>query len=140
MLSNFLKIALRNLRSNKPFSLINILGLTIGTASCLYIFLYVQEHKGYDTHHRDADNLYRIVSDLYLPNEQEDMHMATCSPPIPIGMKTDFPEVEAAARLCSPPGVEQNLIRVGDRVLYEKKGYYVDSRLPTEDFRLRTAD
>ncbi len=127
MISNFLKIALRNLRNNKTFSLINILGLTIGTASCLYIFLYVQDHKSYDTHHTHVDNLYRIISDLYLPNEQEDMHMSTCSPPIPIGMKQDFPEVVEAARLCSPPGVEQNLIRVGDRVLYEKKGYYVDS-------------
>lgn len=127
MIQNYLKIALRNLWRNKTFSFINLFGLTVGTACCLYILFYVQEHRSYDRHHRDNGNLYRIISDLQLPNDQEDLHMATCSPPIPMGIKADFPEVEEAARLCSPPGVEQNLIRVGEQVFFEKKGYYADS-------------
>ncbi|MCB0594770.1 MAG: ABC transporter permease [Lewinellaceae bacterium] len=127
MLANFLKIALRNFWRNKTFSLINLFGLALGTVCCLYILLFVQEHRGYDRHHREAGNLYRIISDLGLGNNEEIHHMATCSPPIPPAMQADFPEVEMATRMCNPPGVEQHLLKVGDKVFYEKAGYYVDS-------------
>jgi len=127
MFQNYLKIALRNLLRNKTYSFINIFGLTTGTACCLYILLYVQDHRGYDRHYTGAENLYRIISDLQFPNDQEGMHMATCSPPIPVGIKAEFPEVEAVARACRPMGVEQSLLRVGEQVFFEKSGYYVDS-------------
>ncbi|MBK9017807.1 MAG: ABC transporter permease [Saprospiraceae bacterium] len=127
MFQNNVKIAFRNLWRNKTFSFINLFGLTTGTACCLYILLYVQDHRSYDQHHSEAGNLYRIISDLQLPNDQAEMHMATCSPPIPMGMKSDFPEVEQAARACRPMGVEQSLLRVGEQVFFEKPGYYVDS-------------
>ncbi len=127
MLANFLKIALRNFWRNKTFSLINLFGLALGTVCCLYILLYVQEHRGYDRHHREAENLYRVISDLSFAEGQEPHHMATCSPPIVPALQAEFPEVEAAARLCNPPGVEQHLLKVGDKVFYEKAGYYVDS-------------
>ncbi len=126
MLANFLKIALRNFRRNKTFSLINLFGLALGTVCCLYILLFVQEHRGYDRHHPAAENLYRVISDLDFSGE-ETHHMATCSPPIAPAIKADFPEVEAAARVCNPPGVEQHLLKVGEKVFYEKAGYYVDS-------------
>ena len=127
MLANFLKIALRNFWRNKTFSLINLFGLALGTVCCLYILLFVQEHRGYDRHHREAGNLYRIISDLGLGNNEEIHHMATCSPPIPPAMQADFPEVEMATRMCNPPGVEQHLLKAGDKAFYEKAGYYVDS-------------
>ncbi|MCB0585152.1 MAG: ABC transporter permease, partial [Phaeodactylibacter sp.] len=126
MLVNFLKIALRNFRRNKTFSLINLFGLALGTACCFYILLFVQEHRGYDSHHHEAGNLYRVISDLDFSGKEEH-HMATCSPPIVPTMQVDFPEVELTARVSNPPGVEQHLLKVGDKVFYEKAGYYVDS-------------
>ena len=127
MLRNYLKIAFRQLWRNKSFSAINLFGLTLGTACCLYILLYVQHHRSYDRHHAGVENLYRIISDLNLSDDGETMHMATCSPPIAPAMQEDFPEVELAARVCSHPAIEQNLIRYGEKVFYETKGYYVDS-------------
>ncbi len=127
MFYNYLKIAIRNLLKYKTFSFINLFGLTIGAACCLYILLYVQEQHSFDKHHHDNDRLYRITSDLYMPNDMEPMRMATLSPPIAPVLKTEFPEVETAARVCSPPGVERNLFRLGDKVFYEKQGLYVDS-------------
>ena len=127
MFYNYLKIAIRNLLKYKTFSFINLFGLTIGAACCLYILLYVQEQHSFDKHHHDNDRLYRITSDLYMPNDMEPMRMATLSPPIAPVLKTEFPEVETAARVCSPPGVERNLFRLGAKVFYEKKGLYVDS-------------
>ncbi|MCB0517958.1 MAG: ABC transporter permease [Lewinellaceae bacterium] len=126
MLSNYLKIAFRNLLKNKSFSFINIFGLTMGTACCLYILLYVQDQRNYDHQHHDAGNLYRVITDLGFA-DRETMHMSTCSPPIVPTMKAEFPEVEAVARVCSPPGVDQNLFRIGDKVFYEKKGFLADS-------------
>lgn len=126
MLANFIKIALRNFWRNKTFSFINLFGLALGTVCCLYILLFVQEHRGYDRHHREAENLYRAISDLDFSGEEKH-HMATCSPPIVPAMQVDFPEVEAVARVCKPPDVEQHLLKVGEKVFYEKAGYYVDS-------------
>ena len=126
MLANFLKIALRNFWRNKTFSLINLFGLALGTACCFYILLFVWEHQGYDGHHHEAENLYRVISDLDFSGKEEH-HMATCSPPIVPAMQVDFPEVELSARVSNPPGVEQHLLKVGDKVFYEKAGYYVDS-------------
>ncbi len=127
MIKNYFKIAYRTLSRNPTFSLINLLGLTIGTVCFLYIFLFVQYHRSFDRHHSSRDQLYRIISDLDLANDGEILHMATCSPPIVVGLQEDFPEVEMAVRVCSHPGLEQNLMRIGDRVFYEKKGLYVDS-------------
>jgi putative ABC transport system permease protein len=126
MLRNYLKIAFRNLLKNKSFSFINIFGLTMGTACCLYILLYVQDQYRYDAHHRAAGNLYRIVTDLGFA-DRETLHMATCGPPIVPTMKAEFPEVEEMARVSSPPGVDQHLFRIGERVFYEQKGYLADS-------------
>jgi putative ABC transport system permease protein len=48
MLRNYVKIALRNLWRNKVFSLINVLGLSIGLRACLLIAAYVQDETHYD--------------------------------------------------------------------------------------------
>lgn len=127
MLSNYFKLALRNLLKNKLFSGINLFGLTVGTVCCLYILLYVRDQRSYDSHHRDAARIFRIVSTLSVPDKGEPIKMATCSPPIPPAIQEEFPEVEIATRVCVPPGVEQHLLRAGDKVFFEKKGYCVDS-------------
>lgn len=127
MFRNYLLVAYRTLKRNKTFSFINFLGLTIGTICFLYILLYVRYHRNFDRHHSQIDLLYRIISDLDLANDGEVLHMATCSPPIAPGLQEDYPEVEMVTRACSHPSLEQNLIRIGEKVFYEKKGLYVDS-------------
>ncbi|MCB9266946.1 MAG: ABC transporter permease [Lewinellaceae bacterium] len=127
MLANFIKTAVRNFWRNKTFSLINLFGLALGTVCCLYILLFVQDHLGYDGHHQDAENLYRVISTLEFSEAGEAHEMATCSPPIPPALQVDFPEVELAARVCRPPSVDQHLLKAGEKVFYEKAGLYVDS-------------
>ena len=68
MLQNYLKIALRNLIRNKMFSFLNILGLTVGTACCLYILMYVKDQFGFDKHHQNADNIYRVNTKIERKN------------------------------------------------------------------------
>ena len=62
MFKNYLKIAYRNLAKHKFYSLINIFGLSLGIASCILIFAYIGYELSYDGYHKNADNIYRVVS------------------------------------------------------------------------------
>ena len=55
------KNALRFIKQHRGFSIINILGLTIGNFCCLLIILYVQSELTFDRFHRNGDNIYRVV-------------------------------------------------------------------------------
>ncbi len=69
MLKNYLKIAFRNLWKHRVFSLINIMGLTVGMAACFLIFLYVRFELSYDNFHTKADRIYRLRADIKTPRK-----------------------------------------------------------------------
>jgi uncharacterized membrane protein YdjX (TVP38/TMEM64 family) len=60
MLQNYLKIAWRNVMSNKVFSFINMLGLTLGITCCMFIFLWVKDEWAVDNFHKNVNNLYTV--------------------------------------------------------------------------------
>ncbi|HLX90166.1 MAG TPA: ABC transporter permease [Puia sp.] len=62
MLENYIKTALRSLSRNKTFSIINILGLSLGLACAMLIILYVKDEVSYDRFHKNAGSIYRIYS------------------------------------------------------------------------------
>lgn len=128
MLQNYLKIALRNLTRNKMFSFLNILGLTVGTACCLYILMYVKDQFGFDEHHQNAENIYRINTRIERKNELT-FNGCTVSPPIVPTMQKDFPEVEAHTRVIAFFNVKNNIVGVegNAQTFSENKGYLVDS-------------
>ena len=125
MFKNYFKVAIRFLLKNKPFSFINIIGLSIGTICCLYILLYVKDQYSYDKHHKDADRIFRITTSLAMRGDKHTN--ATCSPPIAPAIKRDFPEVEQFTRIISDFGSTQHLLRYKDKSLYEKDAAFVDS-------------
>ncbi len=61
MIKNYLLLAVKNLRKQKLFSLINILGLTIGITCCLMLFLFILNEFSYDNFHKNGKNIYRIM-------------------------------------------------------------------------------
>ena len=69
MIKNYLKIAFRNLWRHRVFSLINILGLTVGMTACFLIFMYVRFELSYDSFHTKGDRIYRVVADIKTPTE-----------------------------------------------------------------------
>ena len=125
MLLNYLKIATRNLLKHKAFSLINILGLTVGISCCVLLALYVNDEWSYEKHFAAFDRTYRITS-LFKDSDGEHYNPRT-SPPIATRVLAEFPEVENATRVVSPPEVDQHLIQYKDKAFYEKKGFLVDS-------------
>lgn len=97
MFRNYFKIAFRNLWRNKSFSLINIIGLAIGIATCLIIMLYVNNELSYDKFNEKADQMYTVYFQGNVQGEK--MNEAAVMPPVAQTLKRDFPEVEAATRL-----------------------------------------
>ncbi len=65
MFTNYLKIALRNLRKRAFFSVLNIGGLALGMAACLLIFQYVIFENSYDTFHEEAEDIYRVTREPF---------------------------------------------------------------------------
>lgn len=94
MLSNYLKIALRNITGNPLFSIINILGLAIGLACCILITLFVQYELSFDKHWKDADRIHRVTRDFF----SNDLQLVQVAPPIGPLLTEDFPEIEAMTR------------------------------------------
>lgn len=61
MLRNFFITALRNFKNNKTYALLNIFGLGIGIASCLFVFTLINYEYSFDKFHEKKDRIYRVV-------------------------------------------------------------------------------
>ena len=99
MLSNYLKIAWRNIVGNPLFSGINVIGLAIGLACCIVITLFVRYELSYDQHWDNADRIHRVTRDFYGNN----LRLAAIAAPAAPRLKADFAEIEDVTRLL-PPG------------------------------------
>ena len=116
MFKNYLVIAFRNLKKYKSFSFINIMGLTIGIASCLLIFLWIQDELSYDRFHTNSDRIYRIATDEHIGG-QSTKHPAT---PLNIAeaLDNDFPVIENYARLMKQG--QGGIVKYNNRKFLEK--------------------
>jgi putative ABC transport system permease protein len=68
MFFNYLLLSFRNLKKQRGYTIINMLGLAIGLASAIFILLYVKDELNYDTFHPYADKTYRIGYKIQFPN------------------------------------------------------------------------
>ncbi len=124
MLTNSLKIALRNLLKRKGFTALNVTGLAIGVTCCLLIFQYVSYERSYDTFQKNAGRIVRVWLDQYKQGTLS-YQSATTYPAIGPTMKRDYPEVENYCRL-----KDNNLLLSNENVnvkFNETKGYYADT-------------
>jgi putative ABC transport system permease protein len=97
MIKNYFKIAFRNLWKYKAFSVINIIGLAIGIATCLVIMLFVQDELSYDRFNKKADRIVRVVFNANINGGK--ISESNVMPPVAQALKSDYPEVEEATRL-----------------------------------------
>jgi len=122
MISNYIKIAFRNLIRFKAYSAINITGLAIGMACCILILLYVYDEMSYDRFNKNSDRIYRIVVDGGLG--ENSFKAAVTAPPLRNALLQDYPEVEAVTRIRN---FGFPVLRYEDKVFSEEKFYWVDS-------------
>lgn len=97
MLKNYFNVALRNLLKHKFYSLLNVVGLSIGLACFMLISLFVKDELSYDNHFIGADRIYRV--DFAATLNGADHIAAAVGAPTALALKTDYPEVEDAVRM-----------------------------------------
>jgi len=125
MFKNYLKIAFRSIKRQKIYSFINIAGFAIGMACCLLIFLYVRHELSYDRYNKDVERVCRIVLDSR--TQTANRVFVPVSPMIAPTLKSDYPQVEYAARAFTFTG--SRLVRKKDTFFYENRFMYADQEL-----------
>jgi ABC-type antimicrobial peptide transport system permease subunit len=115
MLKNYFTTAWRNLIRNKAFSLINVLGLALGLACSLIIFLWVHDEKSVDRFHQNADQLYQVYERNYYDGKIDAGYPTQGL--LAEELKRVIPEIQYASGLeyASAPGTA-NTFKAGDKV------------------------
>jgi len=124
MIKNYFKIALRNFRRNRAFSLINLGGYAVGMACCLLILIYIRHESSYDKYHKDGERIYRIVQDIR--TKSANRVFAPIAPMVAPTLKSEYPEVKNAARILT---TRPHLVRQENKIFYEDKFMYADQEL-----------
>ena len=102
MLLNYFKIAFRNLLKSKGFSVINIVGLSIGMASAILIILWINHEVQYDQFHEKKDRIYEAWNRSVFSNKLQCWN--TTPKILAKAIQQDLPEVEKnrARQLAEP--------------------------------------
>ncbi|MGD9345820.1 MAG: ABC transporter permease [Candidatus Aminicenantes bacterium] len=118
MLKNYFKITWRNIKNNKTYSFINIMGLAVGMACCILILLWVQDELSYDKFHKNYSDIYQTIPEL--------QNIKVSSNPLALAavFKEQYPEVRQIARFC----YRYWLLKHEDKMFNERGG------LVDEDF------
>jgi len=97
MLRTYFKTAVRNLKRNKSYALINILGLSVGVAASWLIFLVIQFETSFDNFHANKNSIYRIATMLH--SQDGIKYTPGCAFPVGPQLRIDFPEIKQVASI-----------------------------------------
>lgn len=124
MLKNLIKTAFRHIIKHFGYSFLNILGLTLGITSAIFLIIYVSDEVSYDRYHEKADRIYRVSSTIKEPDDNFTWIIAQ----LPFGPQVahDYPEVQAVVRFINMP---RALYKFEDKEFNEENFYYVDSTM-----------
>lgn len=123
MFKNYIKIALRNLSKQKMYSAINIMGLSIGLASCLLITMYILFELSYDRYHVNSDRMYRVWREFNNPDGSVNLRLGPIAPKFAPLLKEDFSEFEYVTRFIRDNGI---LIGRNNRYFTEENFLWAD--------------
>ncbi|MEJ7683118.1 MAG: ABC transporter permease [Segetibacter sp.] len=88
MIKNLLLVAIRNFKRDKWYSILNILGLTIGITFSLFLIFYITDELNYDRYHEKADRIFRIVS--YIQERDKNTNWTSTQLPLAATLKKIF--------------------------------------------------
>lgn len=124
MFKNNIKIAWRNIIRHKGYTIINMLGLSIGITACLLIFVIIQHELSYDTFNANAKHIYRIVTE----NSHSDGNNFEegISAPVADAMHVDFPQLKVSELYANYPA-QINVLGNGDNANGQQKKFLEDN-------------
>lgn len=122
MIKNYLKTTLNNIKKHQFFSIINILGLSIGIASSLFVALHITEELSYDHFNENGDRIQRV----YLKAQLGDQKIQTTNTPgqMANALNSEVPGVENATTF---QGWGSTSFMYGDNKFIERKAIVADS-------------
>ena len=129
MFKNQLKIAWRNIVKDKMFSTLNILGLSLGIAITLILFLFIKQEKSFDSMYANKARIARVLVHTNQDNQSE--IWANASPAVGPALMTDIPQVEYAARMLKNDFGGTASVRANEANYTEDKLFWVDQELLT---------
>lgn len=125
MLKNYLNIAIRNLGRQKVYSVINIIGLSVGIMACIIILLYVQHQSSYEKFYPDADKILRVTT--HYETSGDASKLAITPKEITEVSLNQIPETALATLVFDWRVGREILTRSGDNVFTETEVFYADS-------------
>jgi len=125
MISNYIRSATRNFSRNKFYSILNILGLSLGLTATFFILLYISDELGYDKHFSKHERIYRLEGDFTINNKHD--RFAVSSSAIAPALKIEFPEIEKFCRFASN---DNAVLKFKEKEFFEKQIYFADSTAP----------
>ena len=130
MIRNYIKTAYRSLLKNKGFTVLNVLGLSVGLATCLLIVFYVVDEFSYDRYNVNAERIYRVSEDVSLNGNH--IFSASTEKPLMDALKS-FPQIEKMARIIPKESLflssSKFSVRKGNNNISEKNVTYAESGL-----------
>ncbi|MDR7131863.1 ABC-type antimicrobial peptide transport system permease subunit [Algoriphagus sp. 4150] len=124
MIKNYLKTSLRNLYRHKGYTLINILGLGVGLATCMLILLWAMDEWKYDGFHDKSDRIYSVLINNTYPDGEIKTHGATPSI-LAEAIEEEIPEVELIART----SMNEKLLLKHEKNSFLENGIYAEPAL-----------
>ncbi len=124
MLRNLIKISIRNLLKGKFYTLINILGLTLGITCSLFLIFFVKDELSYDRFFEKGKDIYRVVTNITETDNQ--FQWAVAQIPFAPAAKQEFPEVAQAVRISDAGRL---MFKKEDSNFYEEHFAYADSTI-----------
>ena len=123
MIKNYLKTAFRNLLRFKSYSAINVIGLAVGMAACMLIFLYVQNDTSFDKFNKNYNRIYRVVQEF--KQNGKDVTWSITPTGYANAFPTEFPGVKSVRT--SPSIFGNAVVRFGDKVFAVTNLVFADS-------------
>ncbi|MEJ1240631.1 ABC transporter permease [Chryseolinea sp. T2] len=140
MIKNYLLTAFRSFFKNRSFTILNVLGLSIGIVASLLILQYVKYERSYDAFHTKANDIYRIQYNQW-QNGKLRFECAAAVPAVGPALKNNFPEVRRFTRLFPVSGVISYESPTGIKSFREEKMQITDSSVfEVFDFKLVKGD
>ena len=123
MFKNYLKVAFRSLNKNRVYAIINILGLALGLAITILVFLFIKDETSYEKHWSGYDRVYRTGIKADMMGQKMD---APVSPsPMANALRTEFTDIESATRIQAFR--QEILMRYEQKKVYIQHGVSADS-------------
>ena len=99
MLKNYLRIAVRSLRRQRLYAVVNVVGMAVGLATVLLILLFVRHETSYDDYHEKAGRIYRVSLEQTPEDGSTPVEMSLISPAVGFHLAQEYPQIQSMARL-----------------------------------------